>query len=121
MAKHKMIIVATHATDDAERATIPFVMANAALAIDMDVTVVLQAEGVRLAIKDYARKIQAQAFPPLHELMDGFGHGGGTIMVCVPCLRARNIDERQVVEGIKLVAAGKVVAEIADSDSQLCY
>src|SRR4030065_120280 len=67
-----IIIIATHGGEDPERATIPFVMANAALATEMDVTVILQTTGIWLAVKDYASHVRAEAFPPLDQLMKDF-------------------------------------------------
>jgi uncharacterized protein involved in oxidation of intracellular sulfur len=121
MTKEKLVIVATHAADDPERATIPFVLANAAMATEMGVTVVLQAEGVRLAVIDEAKKINAEAFPPLQNLMKDFSGMGGVLMVCVPCLKARKIQESQIIPGTRFVAAGTIVAEVAAADKTLTY
>ncbi len=116
-----MMLVATHAEDDQERATIPFVMANAALAEDLEVTIVLQAEGVRLAVRDYAKKVNAPSFPPLQDLLSGFLEQGGVLMACTPCMKARNIQENDVVQGTRLVAAGTVVAEATSAGITLTY
>src|SRR5512136_988690 len=72
MSDKKLVVIATHAFEDPERATIPFVMANAALASETDVTVILQTTGVLLAIKDRARHLRAESFPGLQELMSNF-------------------------------------------------
>jgi predicted peroxiredoxin len=121
MAKEKFVIIATHAADDPERATIPFVLSNAAMASDLSVTVVLQAEGVRIAVNDEARKINADSFPPLQNLMNDFFGLGGVLMVCIPCLKARKIQESQVIAGTRLVAAGAIVAEVASANKTLTY
>ena len=121
MAKEKLLIIATHAADDPERATIPFVLANAAMATDMSVVLVLQAEGVRLAVIDQAKQINAEAFPPLQNLMNDFFGLGGVLMVCSPCLKARKIQESQVIPGTRLVAAGTIVAELASANIALTY
>lgn len=121
MAKEKLVLIATHATDDPERATIPFVMANAAMAMDMSVTLVLQAEGVRLAVIDEAKEINAEGFPPLQKLMSDFFDLGGSMMACTPCLKARKIVESHLIPGARLVAAGTVVAELASAKSALSY
>jgi len=121
MAKEKLLIIATHAADDPERATIPFVLANAAMATEMSVTIVLQAEGVRLGVIDQAKRINADAFPPLQNLMNDFSSLGGVLMVCVPCLKARKIQESQIIPGTRLVAAGTIVAEVASANKTLTY
>ena len=82
MATKRMVIIATQAGEDPERATIPFVMANAALASDTDVTVILQTTGVFLGVKDYAEHVRAEAFPPLNDLMRDFSELGGASCWC---------------------------------------
>jgi predicted peroxiredoxin len=63
MAEHeKLVIVATHGPEDPERATIPFVMACAALASDVAVVMGFQADGVRLVHQGEAETIQAPEF-----------------------------------------------------------
>jgi predicted peroxiredoxin len=121
MAKEKLVILATHAADDPERATVPFVMANAAMATEMNVTIVLQFEGVRVAVVDHAKNINAEAFPPLQDLMNDFFAMGGVLMACTPCLKARKIQESHLIPGTRLVAAGTVVAEVASANKTLVY
>ena len=45
----KVAIIATHGPEDPERATLPFVMANAALVMETEAVVILQGNGVLLA------------------------------------------------------------------------
>ena len=55
----KLFILCTHGPEDAERATIPFAMATAAQASDVEVVMGFQAEGVKLATKDSLGKVFA--------------------------------------------------------------
>lgn len=121
MTDKRLVIVATHGADDPERATIPFAMANAALATDIPVTVVLQSEGVRLATKDYAKRIKAEAFPPLADLISDFQRMGGMMMACTPCLNARKIDPDQLLPGTKAVAAASAVDAAMNASASLVY
>lgn len=121
MASKKMVVIATHGDEDPERATIPFVMANAGLASDTDVSVILQTTGVNLAVKGYAKHVRAEAFPPLTDLVKNFIEMGGKLMVCAPCLKTRGITEDELIEGAKIIAAGTVVAETTGADATLVY
>src|SRR6516165_6886385 len=78
----------THAKDNPDKATVGFVVANAALGSGKETLVFLSVEGVRLAQKGYAEDIREEGFAPLRELMDNFAKAGGTIYVCSPCLRS---------------------------------
>ncbi len=55
----KILYIGTKAADDPEKAAMPFVMANAAMAMDMEATVCLQGNGVYLALKGYTEKMTA--------------------------------------------------------------
>lgn len=121
MASKKMVVIATHGDEDPERATIPFVMANAGLASDTDVSVILQTTGVNLAVKGYAKHVRAEAFPPLTDLVKNFMEMGGKLMVCAPCIKSRGISEDELIEGAKIIAAGTVVAETTGADTTLVY
>lgn len=121
MDKQKMVIIVTRAAEEPERTTVPFVMANAAMAEDMAVTLVLQFEGVWLAVKDYAKNINVQGFPPLEDLLKDFFELGGVMMACTPCLKTRSITDDKLITGTRLAAAGTVVAEAASAVCTLTY
>ena len=62
--EEKIVIIGTHAGEDPDRATLPFVVANAAMAMDVKTTVILQGDAVTLAVKGAGEKIQGIGFPP---------------------------------------------------------
>lgn len=119
--KEKTVIFATHGPDDPERATFPFVMGNAALAMESQATIVLQGAGVALAKKGCHEHVFAAGLPPLSELLRDFLEQGGKIWVCVPCIKERRITADMLVEGAETTAAGKVVAEVLEADATLNY
>jgi predicted peroxiredoxin len=55
----KLVIMVTHGPDDPELATIPFVMAGAAVASDVDVVMGFQGDGCRLVQKGVADTVTA--------------------------------------------------------------
>src|SRR5438094_4042318 len=77
----KFCVNLTHSKDDTDRATVGFVLANAAQASGKETLVFLSIEGVRLANKGGAESIHEDGFPPLRELMDNFAKAGGMIYV----------------------------------------
>ena len=78
--KEKLVFVATHAEEEPELACFPFLLANAAQAMDVEAVVVLQSNGVWLAQKGYAEKISVPGFTPLKELIDGYVAKGGRFL-----------------------------------------
>jgi uncharacterized protein len=121
LAEHeKLVIMATHGPTSAELATIPFVMAGAALASDVQVVIGLQGDGVCLAHVGEADPVNAPGFPPLAKLMNEFHQLGGKLLVCGPCANSRGITD-VLIDGAEIVAAGRFVAEITSAKASLSY
>src|SRR3990170_8339541 len=93
----KFCVNLTCAKDNPDRATVAFVIANAALGSDKETLVFLSIEGVRLSQVGYADDIREEGFSPLKDLMDNFAKAGGKIFVCSPCFKKRKLDETKLV------------------------
>ena len=117
----KLVIMVTHGPDEPELATIPFAMAGAAVASDVDVVLGFQGDGCLLVKKGVAETVQAPEFAPLGELLDTVREMGAELLVCSPCLKKRGLVEDDLVEGSEIVAAGRFVAEIASATNSLVY
>ena len=117
----KLVVVATHGPEDAERATIAFVVANAGLAMEAKVTVILQGNAVGLATKGCYEHVFAAGFDPLKKLVDSFLELGGTILVCIPCIESRKITPDQLIPGPQTGKAGRVVQELLESTAVVSY
>ena len=110
----KILINCNHGSDDAERATLPFVIANVAATADQDTIVFLTIEGVRLATKGYADSIHKDGFPPLGEVIRSFVANGGQIWACSACTKPRGIVDADLIEGAKITTAANFVEEVAN-------
>jgi uncharacterized protein involved in oxidation of intracellular sulfur len=121
--EEKILYIATHGGESPEKAAMPFVMANAALAMDIKATVVLQGNGVYLARKGYVdNMLPAGGFPPMATLIATFFEQGGRLLVCVPCIKERNINEAtDLVEGAETTAAGALNIEAIGSKAVFTY
>ena len=113
--------IATHGPADAERATLPFVLANAALAMEVDAVVALQGDAVWLALKGTADHVFAGGLPPLKKLLDDFFEMGGRLLVCSPCIQYRQMAQGDLLEQTKVVAAATLTAEILTAKAVLNY
>jgi predicted peroxiredoxin len=110
----KFCVNLTHAHDNPDKATVGFVIANAAVGSGKETLVFLSVEGVRLATKGAADTIREEGFAPLRELMDNFAKAGGTIYVCSPCFKKRKLDENNLVAGAAIVGGAKLVEFLSD-------
>lgn len=117
----KYVVSLTCAADDTDRATVGFVVANAAAASDRDTVVFLSIEGVRLSQKGYADNIHEEGFAPLAQLMANFSAAGGKIYVCSPCFKKRSLDENNLVAGAVIVGGAKLVEFMADGAPSISY
>ncbi len=117
----KLVVMVTHGQADDELATIPFAMAAAAVASDVEVVMGFQGDGCELVKKGVAETIAAPEFAPLRELLPTIQELGGKILVCNPCIRKRGWTEDDLVDGAEVVAAARFVAEITSATNALVY
>jgi predicted peroxiredoxin len=118
----KLVFMVTHGPSEPELATIPFVMAVAALAADVHAVIGFQGDAVRLVRKGEAERIEAAGFPPLAKLIDDLREMGGSMLVCKPCLISRNLEDPEgLADGAEVVAAARFVAEVTSSTQTLVY
>ena len=120
--EEKVLYIGTCAAENSEKAHMPFVMANAALSMDVKATIVLQGAGVYLAKKGYADTMPpGGGFPPLKKLLEDFLQFGGKLKVCGPCIKERHIEESDLVEGTEVTAAGALNIEAMESKAVFTY
>ena len=117
----KFCVSLTYAKDNTDKATVAFVVANAAVASDKETVVFLSTEGVRLAQTGYADDIREEGFAPLKELMDNFAKAGGTIYVCSPCFSKRKLDDKSLVKGALIVGGAKLVEFLSAGSPCVSY
>jgi predicted peroxiredoxin len=104
MADKVLINLAT-GLEDSERVTVAFLVAGAALERGREVAMFLTKEAVRLALPGHAEGVACDGCPPLARLFEQFSQGGGELMVCPICVKARKIDESGFVENARLAGA----------------
>lgn len=117
----RFVVSLTHAQNDTDKATVAFVVANAAAASDKEALVFLSIEGVRLSQRGYADGIHEEGFAPLRDLMANFVKAGGKIYVCSPCFKKRGLDETQLVDGATIVGGAKLVEFMSGGVSSVSY
>lgn len=116
-----LLINATHGKEDAERATLAFIVANVAASADQDTVVLLTIEGVWLATKGYADDIHKEGFQPLKEIIASFLGNGGQIWACGACAKPRGITEADLIEGARIVTAANAVERLTSGAASLSF
>jgi predicted peroxiredoxin len=113
VSKH-FLVHCTHGQEDAERATLPFIVANVAATADQKCTVFLTAEAVRIATRGYADAVRAHGMKPLAEVLQSFLANGGVVWACGACTGPRGITESDLIAGTRIVTAVNLVEVIAE-------
>lgn len=120
--EEKILYMSTHGDENLDKASIPFVLANGALAMDIKATVILQANAVVFAKKGFADTVPASGgFPPMKKLMSDFIELGGTIQVCGPCIKDRGITPEDLIDGATVTAAAQVNIAAIEADAVFVY
>ena len=117
----KFCVSLTHGKNNTDKATVAFVIANAAAASDKETVVFLSVEGVRWAQPGFSEGVHEDGFAPLKELMASFAKAGGRILVCSPCFKRRKLDETKLVDGAVIAGGAKLVEFLSSGAPCVSY
>ncbi len=118
---NRFCISLTYAKNDTDKATVAFVVANAAVASEKETLVFLSTEAVHLCQKGYTSDIHEEGFAALAELMANFVKAGGIIWVCSPCFKKRSLDEGQMIDGATIVGGASLVEFLSEGSPCVSY
>lgn len=121
MTSNKFCVSLTCSRNDTDKATVAFVVANAAVASEKETVVFLNVEGVRLAVKGGAEGVHESGFAALADLMNNFVKAGGKLWVCSPCFKKRALDEHALVAGAQIVGGASLVEFLAQGAPCISY
>lgn len=117
----RIMIHNTRGLENAEPASLSFVVGNTALAAGQEATVLLTLDGVGVAVKDKTDGRQAEGFPPLGELMQSFVANGGQIWVCGACAKPRHIGQDDLMDGAQIVGAAAAVEAMVNGAKTMSF
>jgi predicted peroxiredoxin len=113
MADKVLINLAT-GLEDAERVTIAFLTAGAALDRGNEVAMFLTKEAVRLAVPGHAVGVACDGCPPLARIFDQFAEKGGELIACPFCVNSRGIDADSFVPHARVGGATPMLEWLGD-------
>lgn len=115
-------VTITECKTNGDKATLGFVVANAALGSDKDTMVFLSADGIWAAVAGEVDKIdEGDPFAPLKDLVTKFVANGGKILVCSPCMKKRGIMEQDLVEGAAPAGGAALVEWLSNGSPSVAY
>ncbi len=114
VAAGKVVVSLATGHEDADRVTVAFLVATAALERGRPVAMFATKEAVRLGVPGYAQAIESAGAPPVAKLFGQFVDGGGELLLCPICFKARALDETAVVAGARIAGATPLWEWIGD-------
>lgn len=117
----KFCVTLTSAKNDPDKATVAFVVANAAAASEQETVMFLSVEAVRLCQQGYADDVAEEGFAPLKDLIANFVKAGGKVWVCSPCFKRRKLDESKLIPGATIVGGAKLVEFLSQGAPCVSY
>ena len=110
----KVVINLATGLEDPERVTVAFLVGGAALQKGKQVSMFLTKEAVRLGLPGHAEGVACDGCPPLPRLFEQYADGGGELLVCPICAKARKLDEGDLVGNARLAGATPLWEWIGD-------
>jgi predicted peroxiredoxin len=118
---NKVVINLATGLEDAERVTVAFLVAGAALERGKAVAMFLTKEAVRLGLPGHAEGTACDGCPPLSRLFQQFADGGGELLVCPICFSARKLEETSLAPHARLAGATPLWEWIGEDATVFSY
>lgn len=118
---HKDSIFVNLTSSDNIKAPMALMFAFKGLERGLDMTILLNAQGVQNAIKNFESPVNARDGKTSQEMLAGFIAKGGKVLVCPMCLDAMGYDKSQLIKGVKLGDADTTFGAILSSSKVISY
>ena len=119
--ENKVVINLATGLEDAERVTIAFLVAGAALERGKRVAMFLTKDAVRIGLPGHAEGTACDGCPPLERLFQQYADGGGELLVCPICFNSRKLDEGSLVPNARLAGATPLWEWIGEGATVFSY
>jgi predicted peroxiredoxin len=123
MQKKKILYIQTSGINTPQRLYSPFILAQTALAMDIEPTIYFLGEGISVVQKGNAEKIKMGSFPTLKEVMDKTSSAGVRMLVCQQSMQVfgQNLTETDFVESSKIVGAATLNSLVLEADGTMWF
>ena len=117
----KVLINLATGLEDAERVTVAFLVATAALDQGKQVVIWTTKDAVRLGLPGEAQGVACEGCPPLERLFEQFADAGGELWLCPICLNARGLADQEKAGNVKVVGATPMWEWAGDDTTVFSY
>ncbi|ARO30698.1 MULTISPECIES: DsrE family protein [unclassified Rhizobium] len=116
----KLVVLITKGIDS-ELSSVAFTIANGGITAGLKVSVFLTSTAVDLVRRGGQRLTHVPPLDPLPSLIDNFRQRGGTIWACPPCVTSRGYTQEDLLDGVVIVGASAMHAEIKQGAATLSF
>ncbi len=119
-ATEKLVVLVTKGIES-ELSSVAFTIANGGITAGLKVSVFLTSTAIDLVRKGGQRLTQVAPLDPLAVLVEDFQKRGGTIWACPPCVKSRGYEQADLLDGVIIVGASAMHAEIKEGAATLSF
>ena len=87
----------------------------------LDMTILLNAQGVQLAVKNFESPVNARNGKTSQQMLAMFMKKGGKVLVCPMCLDALGYTKEDLIEGVSVSSADDTFTAILASGKVISY
>ena len=120
MATDKLVILVTKGIDS-ELSSVAFTIANGGLTAGLKVFIFLTSTAIDLVRRGGQKLTQVAPLEPLAAMIEDFQKRGGTIWACPPCVKSRGYEQGDFLDGVTIVGASAMHAEIKNGAATLSF
>lgn len=119
-ATDKLVILVTKGIES-ELSSVAFTIANGGITAGLKVSMFLTSTAIDLVRKGGQRLTHVAPLSPLMALIEDFQKRGGTIWACPPCVESRGYSQADLLDGVVIVGASAMHAEIKNGAATLSF
>ncbi len=116
----KLVILMTKGIDS-ELSSVAFTIANGGLTAGLKVSTFLTSASIDLVRRGGQRLTHVAPLDPLAKSIQDFQERGGVIWACPPCVQSRGYQQSDLLEGVAIVGASAVHAQIKEGAATLSF
>jgi predicted peroxiredoxin len=119
-ATEKLVVLLTKGIDS-ELSSVALTIANGGITAGLRVSLFLTSTAIDLVRKGGHKMTHVAPLDPLATLIDDFIKRGGTIWACPPCVKSRGYEQADLMDGVIIIGASAMHAEIKAGAATLSF
>ncbi|MCW5737936.1 MAG: DsrE family protein [Enhydrobacter sp.] len=116
----KLVVLLTKGIDS-ELSSVALTIANGGITAGLKVSIFLTSTAIDLVRKGGQRLTQVAPLEPLAAMIEDFQKRGGIIWACPPCVKSRGYEQSDLLDGVVIVGASAMHAQIKEGAATLSF